>query len=44
MFHDDGGVRCIECRKLYGTHVSDFRKKAGTIKPPEHMESQVSLV
>ena len=44
MYHDDGGVRCIECRKLYGVHVADFRKKAGATKPPERVETPMGLV
>jgi len=43
MHHDDGGVRCVECRNLYGINVSDFRKKASNLRPPEHIESPKRL-
>ena len=48
MYHDDNGVRCISCKKLYGTYNPYFRRKKGNTKqtyaeerPKERAEMKV---
>ncbi len=42
MYFDDGGVRCIDCRKLYGTSVSVFRRKNDKVNHGENIGTDVS--
>jgi len=40
MYHDDSGVRCISCKKLYGTYNPNFRRKKGNAEPTSAEQGQ----
>ena len=37
MYYDDGGVRCVDCRKLYGTSVSLYKRRIDKASHEENM-------
>jgi len=47
MYHDDSGVRCVSCKKLYGTYNPNFKRKRDNLKQvsvDEVQEEEIQVV